>query len=147
MKSLANWATYMGGATACLMMLGSGGVVSEDKSYFLHLQEMQGGIVNHSNIAISMAELVIASVYGNNEVQLQRPLLAYDETDRWLVVGSYNRARDIEGHGPIKVWIRKRDAKVIDLISPVVLKMDPEARKIVQQELKRRPDKRKENTE
>ena len=48
-------------------------VAEEQESYFLHFQEMQGGVVNNPKIAIDIAELVIANVYGDNEVKLQRP--------------------------------------------------------------------------
>jgi hypothetical protein len=113
-------------------------VAEEQESYFLHFQEMQGGVVNNPKIAIDIAELVIANVYGDNEVKLQRPFEVFDESDRWRIEGSYNRDKKIEGPGPIKVWIRKRDAKIIDVINPFIMKVPPEVKKIIKQNLNKK---------
>lgn len=113
--------------------------MSDDQdSYFLIFQEMQGGVVNNTKIAIGIAELVIENVYGVDEVTRQKSFEAFDETDRWRIAGSYNRDRKIEGHGPIEIWIRKRDAKIIDVVSHAIMEVPKEVREITREELDKR---------
>ncbi|MDH3593836.1 MAG: YbbC/YhhH family protein [Rhodospirillales bacterium] len=113
-------------------------MADDQDGYFLIFQEMQGGIVNNPKIAIDIAELVVANVYGDNEVKLQRPFEAFDETDRWRIEGSYNRDRKIEGHGPIEIWIRKRDAKIIDVVNPVIMEVPEEVQEIIREEMSKK---------
>ncbi|MDH3472782.1 MAG: YbbC/YhhH family protein [Rhodospirillales bacterium] len=120
---------------ACLQLLKGLAVADDQDSYFLLFQEMQGGVVNNPKIAIDIAELVIANVYGDNEVRLQKPFEALDESDRWRIEGSYNRDRRIEGHGPIKIWIRKRDAKIIDAVIPAIMEVPEEVQEMIREKL------------
>lgn len=110
-------------------------MAEDQESYFLIFQEMQGGVVNNPKIAIGIAELVISNIYGDDEVRLQRPFDAIDESDRWRVEGSYNQDKKIEGHGPVRIWIRKRDAKIIDIVNPVIMNALEEIKKPIKNKL------------
>ena len=138
MKSLPKWGIVLCVTLVCLLVFRGHAVADDQDSYFLIFQEMQGGVVNNTEIAIGIAELVIENVYGEDEVKRQRPFEAFDETDRWRIEGSYNRDRKIEGHGPIEIWIRKRDAKIIDLVSHAIMEVPEEVREIIREELDRK---------
>jgi hypothetical protein len=93
------------------------------------LSMLKGGIVNDADTALKLAELVIASAYGAEEVEQQRPLTATDQADRWLIEGSLNKDRKVEGRGAVKVLIRKSDCRVLDLAVPIVMFPHPDAKK------------------
>ncbi len=114
-------------------------MASEKKSEFLYYQEiLRGGVINNQQVAVKMAELVVESLYSNDEAERQKPFQARDLGDRWLVEGSHNKDKKIEGHGPVKMWIRKRDAKVIDFFLPEIMKISPEARDVLKDVLKKK---------
>ena len=105
--------------------------------YFLHLQEiLNGGVISTADVAVKMAELVVAHLYGEDEVTRQRPFEAKDEGDHWHVEGSWNRDRRTEGEGAAKIWIRKRDAKIMDMTMAAVMHISPEVRRILDEALK-----------
>ena len=56
----------------------------------------------------------------------QAPFTVTDRGDTWLVRGSYNADRAVEGRGPFQLEVRKRDAAVIDMFSEAVIHTPPE---------------------
>lgn len=103
-----------------------------DFSYALLLEEIaKGGIVTKPAMAEGIAALVIANAYGEDELRRQEPLEVSDQEDRWLVEGSYNRARKPEDVGPVRIWILKRDGRILDLALPRILEVPPEVKEIV----------------
>jgi hypothetical protein len=51
----------------------------------------------------------------------QLPFVVTDQGDTWLVRGSYNVDRSVEGPGPFRLEVRKRDAAVLDMCFEMVL--------------------------
>lgn len=99
---------------------------------------LNGGVVNNQELAIGIAELVVSNVYGQEELERQRPLTALDQSDRWLVEGSYNLERRGGDVGPLKMWISKSDAQILDIQVPQILAVPPEVRSLMLDDLQRR---------
>jgi hypothetical protein len=73
------------------------------------------------DIALAMADMLFAEVYGEEEAKAQRPLKVTDNGDRWTIKGSkdYEAARNgwpLVEDGPALVEIVKRNCAVINLI-------------------------------
>ena len=106
--------------------------LNKDFSYAVFFEAIfKGGIVNKPAMAERIAALVIANAYGEDELQRQEPLEVSDHEDRWLVEGSYNRERKPEDLGPVKIWILKRDGRILDLELPRFLEVAPEVEEII----------------
>jgi hypothetical protein len=85
-----------------------------------------GGIVTKSDIALKIAELLIGGYYGSAKLEQQKPLKITDQSDRWLIKGSYEKPPGVEGSGPANVVIMKYDCRVLDLSIPYILPVPPE---------------------
>lgn len=85
---------------------------------------------------------VLAESAGNpEEVDRQRPFVVTDRGDNWLVRGSLNADRAIEGPGPFHLEVRKRDAKVLDMSNEWVMHTPPEVREILEAAKKPSPER------
>ncbi len=104
----------------------------------------KGGIVNKPAMAEAIAALVIANAWGEDQLRRQRPLEVSDHDDRWLVEGSYNKERKPEDDGPVKIWILKRDGRILDLALPRILEVPPEVKEIIRKTRKDREGSGKE---
>jgi len=93
------------------------------------LKILKGGIVTNPEMALKIAELVIANVYSADDLEQQRPLTVSDQSDRWLVEGSYNKDRKIEGWGAAKVVIKKSDGQILEVYIPMVMLPHPDVHK------------------
>lgn len=71
--------------------------------------------------------------WGQNELRRQLPLAVSDKGDTWLVQGSGNAARDVEGPGPLHLEVQKRDARVLDIWFEWVLPTPPEVKELLRQ--------------
>ena len=104
----------------------------DDFSFGVFLEGVaKGGIVNKPTMAEAIAALVIANAWGEDQLRRQRPLEVSDHDDRWLVEGSYNKERKAEDVGSVKIWILKRDGRILDLGLPRILEVPPEVKEII----------------
>lgn len=86
-----------------------------------------GGIITKPDVALRIAELLIGAYYGADDLEQQKPLKITDQSDRWLIKGSYEKPPGVEGSGPANVVIMKYDCRVLDLSIPYILPVPPEA--------------------
>ncbi|MDA8232391.1 MAG: NTF2 fold immunity protein [Magnetospirillum sp.] len=98
----------------------TGPVMKEKPSRQVMLHAIcSGGLLNKRDLALKIGELLAYSVYPREEMDRQRPLEIRDDGDRWTIIGSYNRQMK-DGRGPLKVVLRKWDAAVLDLATPML---------------------------
>jgi hypothetical protein len=122
----------LGRLFAGLLFWGAPMVAATDQSPSIQLWEVsRGGIVNNGRVAIEIAELVTANMYGDDELKRQLPLEATEQDDCWVISGTHNKDRSHDGPGPVRVVIRKRDAQILDLVVPYVMHLPPEAKEIL----------------
>lgn len=72
-------------------------------------------------VAVGLAELLLKSSYGADELEIQRPLIAKDGGDRWIIEGSrrFGQAktdRDDVDFGKIEIVIAKSDCRILKFI-------------------------------
>ena len=91
----------------------------------------RGGIVNKPGLALRISELLIADIYGEEELEMQRPLEVEEKDDRWLITGSHNKDREVEGLGPAEVIMSKKDGRILSISMPRILKVPPEVKEII----------------
>ena len=105
----------------------------------LNLNEMlNGGLVTEPSSARAIAEVIVADAYGADELERQRPLVVVEEDDRWHVAGSFNERRQCDQRGPVSLWIRKRDAAVLDINMPFIMCVPPDVHEIIDRDMERR---------
>ena len=106
--------------------------MSSDEEYSVLLHDItRGGIVNNPTTALKISEILIEDIYGEDELLMQRPFKVEDKGDRWLIIGTPDRSKEIEGPGPARVIINKKDGRIIDIIGTVPIKPAPELRDIM----------------
>lgn len=98
----------------------------------------KGGLITKQDSALALAELIIASAYGAEELDRQMPLSVADEDDRWLVAGSFNQDRQCDQSGPVTLSIRKSNAAVIDIRLPFFMCVPADVQDVIDRELERR---------
>jgi len=77
---------------------------------------LHGDLVGNGSTAVAVAEIIIRANYGDDVLSEQRPLLVSDRGEYWLVEGSRNASRAVEGPGKVVVRLSKADARVISLL-------------------------------
>jgi hypothetical protein len=77
------------------------------------------------------AAIIIENARGKAELNRQLPLLIEDKVETWFVNGSGNVDRAVEGPGPCRLEIEKRDARVVDMWFEWILKTPPEAKALL----------------
>jgi len=98
-----------------------------DAQWRMYIAEwLKGGVINNPDVARRFGELVLENFWGEQELALQRPLTVEDQGDTWFVQGSRNRDRSQDGTGAFHMTIKKRDAQVLDLGIPSIMKLSPE---------------------
>lgn len=105
---------------------------SEEDEYSVVLHDIaRGGIVNKPELALRISELLIADIYGEDELEMQQPLEVEEKDDRWLITGSHNRNGEVDGLGPAEVIISKKDGRIINISIPRILKIPPEVKDMI----------------
>ena len=96
----------------------------------MYLYQARGGLVRTPETAATIAEAVLANLYGEQFLQGQPPLYADDRGEFWLVTGSGNtpealatglgRAPDGTTDSAISIRVRKSDAAItyLDVTGP-----------------------------
>jgi hypothetical protein len=87
----------------------------------MHFFGFTGRNLASVDIALAMADMLFAEIYGEEEARAQRPLKVTDNGDRWTIEGSkdYEAARNgwpLVEEGPAIVEIVKRNCAVINLV-------------------------------
>ncbi len=83
---------------------------------YVHLLMTGGvGVVHTPELAVKLAEALIAGHFGDEQLACQRPMTVADQGDHWMVRGSYNRDHKVGGKAETVVKIRKSDGRVADL--------------------------------
>jgi hypothetical protein len=90
-----------------------------------------GGIVTDSDTAISIAQIILKKLYGIEESERQQPLTAEEQSGSWVVTGSYNRGRKVEGPGYFSIIIQKKDCKIIDVRLDYVMNIPPDIQRLI----------------
>lgn len=83
-----------------------------------------GGTVAAEKFASALAE----NAGGAAEASRQLPFAVADNGGSWLVHGSGNADRSVEGVGPFRLEVQKRDARVLDMCFEAVMHTPPEVR-------------------
>lgn len=99
---------------------------------------LKGGLITRPESALALAEVIIASAYGADELDRQMPLAVADGEDRWHVAGSFNQGLQCDQSGPVTLWIRKSNAAVIDIDLPFMMCVPPDVQEMIDRELERR---------
>ncbi len=79
-----------------------------------------GGLVNKPETALALAEIHIEARFGIDELRRQQPFTVTDERTAWLIEGSSNVDRQLEGEGAVYVQIAKTDGRVLDIGQPLI---------------------------
>ncbi len=75
-----------------------------------------GGVVRDEAIAVSIAEVILVSVYGADSIKRQMPLKAeLERNEIWLVSGTFPSNSNTKG-GIAYIRIRKKDGAVLGMI-------------------------------
>jgi hypothetical protein len=90
-----------------------------------------GDLVKNGKTAVALVEVLVKNIYGDLDLEEQRPFVAQDGGDVWIVEGSKNKDRSVEGPGKLVVLVNKADAKIEsfmgdDVMFPVT---EPSSRK------------------
>jgi hypothetical protein len=76
---------------------------------------IHGDLVKDAGTAVALAEVLVESNFGVSKLEAQRPLVAYENGNFWIVEGSLNKERSVEGPGKLVVKIEKADASILYL--------------------------------
>lgn len=102
-------------------------MIGPDAKWRMDVTEwFKGGVIVNAEIARKFAELVLEYTQDKEELELQTPLTVEDQGDAWLIQGSRNRDKSQEGPGPFHMTVKKRDAQLVDVGIPWVVKLAPE---------------------
>ena len=98
----------------------------------LMMNEMlKGGLITNPESALALAEVIISSAYGDEELDRQLPLIVTDEDDRWHVTSNFNQDRQCDQSGPVSLLIRKTNAAVIDISLPFIMCVPPDVQDLI----------------
>ncbi|MDA8230774.1 MAG: NTF2 fold immunity protein [Magnetospirillum sp.] len=98
-----------------------------------------GSIINRPDFAVKLAEVIVAEVWGKDMLAMQKPLVAADDGDRWVVRGSIESEGRAGEHGRVKVVLKKFDGQIMDLFLPHFYEGAPEVEDIVREHYKKNP--------
>ena len=103
----------------------------------------KGGVINNAEIARKFAEVVLEHTQSKEELERQVPLTVEDRGDNWFIPGSWNRDKSVEGGGAFEMPVRKRDAQVLDVGIPIVMKLSPGTEQTLRAAMRTREDQKK----
>lgn len=96
-------------------------MASQREQSGLYLQRvMRGGvIVDKPSLAERLAEVFIADLYGQKEIERQKPLKVLDNGGTWTVLGTYSN-HGSQGTGAVRIVIGKEDGRLLDADLPYI---------------------------
>jgi hypothetical protein len=92
-------------------------------------------------IAETFAAAILVNAYGEERLREQSPLTVQDKGKSWLVRGSHNIDRAVQGPGPFRIEVQKRDAQVLDTYFEFVMKTPPEVQALLRAQAEKPPEK------
>lgn len=92
-----------------------------DAAIVLHGVQKPPEVLGDAATVEKFASVLAEDAGGAGELSRQLPFAVTDHGDAWLVRGSGNADRAVEGPGPFHLEIRKRDARVMDMYFEGVL--------------------------
>jgi hypothetical protein len=111
---------------------------AEEKSGSLFLfRVLRGGVLIEADDARAIAQILLRRSYGEAEEARQLPLKAIDDGEYWAVRGAYVPDKRHDETGAFRAKIRKDNCKVVELTVEAVLRISPEAQKMLDRELGR----------
>jgi hypothetical protein len=75
-------------------------------------QLLIGDMVKNGDTAVALVEVLVRNLYGVSSLQEQQPFVARDGGRVWIVEGSLNKDRSVEGGGKLVATVNKLDAKI-----------------------------------
>jgi len=75
-------------------------------------QLLIGDMVKNGATAVALVEVLVRNLYGVSSLQEQQPFVARDGGRVWIVEGSLNKDRSVEGPGKLVATVNKLDAKI-----------------------------------
>jgi len=92
-----------------------------------------------ATIAEEFTAAICEETYGEARSQGELPWRAEDKGKTWLVRGSHNKDGAVEGIGPFRILVRKRDARVLDIRFEYFRRTPPEVQALLRAVMKK-PD-------
>ena len=89
--------------------------------------ELLGAAATAQHIAAVLAD----SAGDPDEAVRQQPFTVTDRGETWIVRGSGNADRAVEGPGPFYLEVQKRDARVLDMHFEAVIHTPPEVKELL----------------
>jgi hypothetical protein len=84
-------------------------------------QIIHGDLVENGKAAIELVEILVRNKFGDEELQEQQPFVPRDGGQVWIVGGSKNKDRLVEGHGRMVIMVNKAHAKIESLMGDYVM--------------------------
>lgn len=84
-------------------------------------QIIHGDLVENGKAAIELAEVLVRNKFGDSDLQEQQPFVARDGDQVWIVEGSKNKDRSVEGRGRLVIMVNKAHAKIESLMFDYVM--------------------------
>lgn len=84
------------------------------------------------------AAVLAESAGGPAEPNRQMPFSVANHGATWLVRGSANADRMVEGPGPFRLEVQKRDARVLDMVFEGIIHTPPEVKELLRGNKRRR---------
>jgi hypothetical protein len=95
------------------------------KSTLEMYKRYSGGVVNSADMAVKLAEVLVARFYGQTEVAAQTPFHVTQEGDRWVIEGSQRKDPANPMAGPVTLILSRADAQVIGILKAATLPVPP----------------------
>jgi hypothetical protein len=86
-----------------------------------------GGVVNTADMAMALAEILVARFYGQAEAAAQMPFQATQKGDRWIIEGGQRKDLANPMAGPVTLILSRLDAQVIGVLKAATLPVPPGA--------------------
>ena len=88
----------------------------------LNTEHIIWDILDSASTVQKFAEILLENTYGKAELHRQLLFVVEDQIQTWVVNGSGNADRQVDGPGPYHIEVRKRDGRVIDIWLAYTLK-------------------------
>ena len=75
----------------------------------------KNGLVPNAEIAVKIAESVLKYIYGNEQIEKQKPFSVNLENDVWVIEGYWDREEDMLG-GNVYMEIKKENGEILKIV-------------------------------
>jgi hypothetical protein len=91
--------------------------IKKEDATVLSPQRSKQDMFANCSAATEFAEIVIESAWGRADLKKQYPIAVSDSGKTWIVRGSRNADRAVEGLGPLNLEFLKGDGRVLNLFT------------------------------